>query len=97
ARLASRSTLFPYTTLFRSRSVAGVIYVASRGGVHKSDDGGTTWRAVNRGLASLNIRSLVQSPTDPKTLYAGTNGSGLYRSRDSGGTWVSMPPVRSAN
>jgi len=79
------------------RSVAGVIYVASRGGVHKSDDGGTTWRAVNRGLASLNIRSLVQSPTDPKTLYAGTNGSGLYRSRDSGGTWVSMPPVRPAS
>ena len=85
------------STMVLDRSVAGVIYVASRQGVHKSDDGGTTWKAVNRGLASLNIRSLVQSPTDPKTLYAGTNGSGLYRSRDSGGTWVSMPPVRPAS
>ena len=76
------------------RAVAGAIYVASREGVHKSEDGGTTWNAINRGLASLNIRSLIQSPTDPKTLYAGTNGSGLYRSRDGGEAWVSLPPVR---
>lgn len=77
------------------RATAGVIYVASREGVHKSEDGGVSWKAINRGLGSLNIRSLVQSPTDPKTFYAGTNGSGLYRSRDRGETWVSMTPVRS--
>lgn len=73
---------------------AGVIYVASRAGVHKSEDGGTAWKAINKGLASLNIRSLVQSPTDPRAFYVGTNGSGLYRSRDGGDTWVSLPPVR---
>ncbi|MBI4402243.1 MAG: hypothetical protein HY581_11495 [Nitrospirae bacterium] len=76
------------------RAAPGVLYVASREGVHKSEDGGTMWRAINKGLASLNIRSLAQSPTDPKTFYVGTNGSGLYRSRDGGETWVSMPPVR---
>jgi len=79
------------------RSTAGAIFIASREGVHKSEDGGATWRAINKGLASLNIRSLAQSPTDPKTFYAGTNGSGLYRSRDRGETWVSMPPVRPAS
>jgi len=79
------------------RAIAGVIYVASREGIHKSGDGGMTWSAINKGLASLNVRSLAQSPTDPKTLYVGTNGSGLYRSRDGGDKWEPMPPVRAAN
>ncbi len=76
------------------RSQPGVVFVASRQGVHKSSDGGKSWKAVIRGLGSLNIRSLVQSPTDPQILYAGTNGSGLYRSRDRGETWDALPPIR---
>ncbi len=77
------------------RAKAGVVYVASREGVHKSEDGGITWIPINKGLASLNVRSLAQSPTDPKMFYVGTNGSGLYRSRDEGDRWEPMPPVRS--
>lgn len=76
------------------RARPGRIYLATREGVHKSEDGGTTWTARNDGFASLNLRSLVQSPTDPETFFAGTNGSGLYRSPDGGKTWVPMPPVR---
>jgi hypothetical protein len=30
-------------------------------------------------------------PRNLETLYAGTNGSGLYRSTDAGGTWTAMP------
>jgi len=30
-------------------------------------------------------------PKDLRTLYAGTNGSGLYRSTDAGGTWTGVP------
>ncbi len=71
----------------------GVIYVASRQGVHKSEDGGMSWTAKNEGFDSLNMRSLVQSPRDPLTLYAGTNGSGLYRTRDGGDHWEHMPEV----
>jgi photosystem II stability/assembly factor-like uncharacterized protein len=72
------------------RATAGVMYVASREGVYKSVDDGATWKAINTGLATLNIRSLVQSPTDPRVLYVGTNGSGLYRSRDGGENWEPM-------
>jgi len=75
------------------RSTANVIYAASRQGVHRSEDGGATWRALNEGVGSLNVRSLVQSPTDPRMWYVGTNGSGLYRSDDRGEHWVSVPPV----
>jgi photosystem II stability/assembly factor-like uncharacterized protein len=75
------------------RTRKGVVYLAGRDGVHRSDDGGATWKTFNQGLATTNVRSIAQSPTDPKLIYAGTNGSGLYRSRDAGETWEPMPPV----
>ncbi|MBI5855807.1 MAG: hypothetical protein HZB35_11400 [Nitrospirae bacterium] len=76
------------------RAQAGTLYVASRQGVHRSEDGGKTWKTLNNGLATLNIRSLAQSLIDPNVWYVGTNGSGLYQSRDRGETWMPMPPVR---
>jgi photosystem II stability/assembly factor-like uncharacterized protein len=75
------------------RARAGVLYVAARDGIHRSEDGGQTWIALNEGLSSTNIRSLVQSRINPKQFYAGTNGSGLYRSLDGGGHWESLPSV----
>ena len=78
------------------RTRKGVIYLAGRDGVHRSEDGGMTWKAVNNGLATTNVRSIAQSATDPGLFYAGTNGSGLYRSRDSGETWEPMPPLSHA-
>ncbi len=78
------------------RTKKGMIYLAGRDGVHRSDDGGATWSTFNRGLNTTNVRSIAQSPTDPKLLYAGTNGSGLYRSRDAGETWEPMPSIGSS-
>jgi photosystem II stability/assembly factor-like uncharacterized protein len=75
------------------RAKKGVIYLAGRDGVHRSEDGGATWNTINAGLLTTNVRSIAQSETDPKLFYAGTNGSGLYRSRDAGETWEPMPPV----
>ncbi len=75
------------------RTRRGVIYITGRDGVHLSEDGGVTWRAINSGFASTNIRTIAQSATDPHVFYAGTNGSGLYRSQDAGETWESMPVV----
>jgi photosystem II stability/assembly factor-like uncharacterized protein len=75
------------------RSKKGVIYITGRDGVHCSADGGATWKTLNKGFASTNIRSIAQSATDPDLFYAGTNGSGLYRTRDAGETWEPMPAV----
>ena len=71
----------------------GSLYAASRKGVYKSLDNGATWKASNNGLQSLNIRSLVISPCDPGTMYVGTNGTGLYRSRNGGEHWDAVPLV----
>jgi len=34
-----------------------------------------------------DARALAINPTTPTTLYAGTNGNGVFKSTDSGGTW----------
>jgi photosystem II stability/assembly factor-like uncharacterized protein len=73
------------------RTKRGVIYLAGRDGVHRSEDGGVTWNTLNNGFSTTNIRSIAQSETDPRLFYAGTNGSGLYRSHDAGETWEPMP------
>jgi photosystem II stability/assembly factor-like uncharacterized protein len=80
-------------SMILDRTKKGVIYLGGREGVHRSEDGGTTWSTLNKGLATLNVRSLAQSATDPKLFYLGTNGSGLYRSKNAGETWEPMTPV----
>jgi photosystem II stability/assembly factor-like uncharacterized protein len=80
-------------SMILDRTKKGVIYLAGRDGVHRSSDGGATWKAMNTGFSTTNVRALVQSATDPELFYAGTNGSGLYRSRNAGETWESMPPL----
>ena len=79
------------------RTRKGVIYLGGREGIQRSEDGGNTWTTLNKGLATLNVRSLAQSATDPKLFYLGTNGSGLYSSKDAGETWGPMPPVDSTH
>ncbi len=81
-------------SLLLDRTRTGVLYVIGREGVFRSEDRGATWKALNTGLATLNVRSIAQSLIDPKTFFVGTNGSGLYRSRDGGETWEPMPPVK---
>ena len=75
------------------RSRKGLLYIIGRDGVHRSGDGGMTWVTLNKGFTSTNVRSIAQSTVDPDVLYAGTNGSGLYRSLDAGETWEPMAPL----
>jgi photosystem II stability/assembly factor-like uncharacterized protein len=57
------------------------------GGVLKTTNAGRDWRPVQRGIVTLNARSLIVAPTSPQILYAGTD-AGLFRSDDAGGDWV---------
>jgi photosystem II stability/assembly factor-like uncharacterized protein len=78
------------------RTRKGVIYLAGREGIFRSDDGGMRWKALNEGLATTNVRALTQSPSNAAVWYAGTNGSGLYRSANHGESWEPMPAVKAA-
>jgi photosystem II stability/assembly factor-like uncharacterized protein len=77
------------------------VYVGSAsGGVWKSMDGGTTFKAIFDKQPSLSIGSLAVDPSDPKTVWVGTGeswvrnsvsvGTGIYRSRDGGDNWEQL-------
>jgi photosystem II stability/assembly factor-like uncharacterized protein len=55
--------------------------------IFKSTDSGGTWTAANKGLPISPIFALAINPTNPATLYAGTN-FGVFKSTDSGVTWA---------
>ncbi len=70
---------------------ADILYVTNRQGVARSQDGGETWEYRNTGLTNLNIRAMAISALDSDMLFVGTNGKGLFRSRNSGLSWESLP------
>jgi photosystem II stability/assembly factor-like uncharacterized protein len=67
-------------------------------GLLASDDGGSTWRAPERGLEDQRVLSLASSPTDARAgtsvVYAGTEPSNLYRSEDGGRSWQRLSALR---
>jgi BNR/Asp-box repeat len=62
--------------------------------VYSSTDAGETWAPVAWPRNGQNgIRTLLLAPTQPSTLYIGTEGAGLYRTRDAGNSWELLPGV----
>lgn len=64
------------------------LYVAGHDVFQMSDDGGRTWAAVIHNLPGTDIHAFSTSPLQPDRLYAFVVGHGLYRSEDSGASWV---------
>jgi len=68
----------------------GTVYLAaSHGGIHKSLDGGITWRAV---YEAGGIGGIAADPADPANVYAIRGGGRvayLLASHDHGETWTS--------
>jgi hypothetical protein len=67
------------------------LYVAADDGVHVSTDRGLNW-TLGGGL-SAPVDSLELDTTTPvgaRVLYAGVNGSGVFRSTDGGANWTSV-------
>jgi photosystem II stability/assembly factor-like uncharacterized protein len=65
----------------------GVVFIATRKGVYRSDDAGKTWRRLNVTDEPLQFWSIAISPRDPDLMFAGTAPVGFFRSDDAGETW----------
>jgi len=78
----------------RHRTVAGYLGGGPGSGLHKSTDGGETWKALKNGIPNSNLGKigLAMSPFNSKVIYAAieldrTKG-GFYMSSNGGQTWV---------
>lgn len=62
--------------------------------VYRSTDAGGTWTPLGVDAPELDgqsIGSVMVAPTEPRTLFAGTNKGALLISRDGGNHWSSQP------
>lgn len=68
------------------------IFVGTIGeGVFRSTDGGETFVRASEGMfVECDVRALAVHPSDPRTLYLGTE-EGLFRSSDGGDFWMAVP------
>ena len=77
----------------RTRTVAALVNGGPGSGIHKSVDGGKTWRQLRSGLprADMGKIGLAVSPFDSRVVYAtielAHRKGGFYRSADGGETW----------
>ena len=83
--------LSPYLLVFTDVAVMGNILFVSNGhgtdnlgGVFRSDDNGTHWTPMNKGLVDSNVNTLAVIGSN---LFAGTESNGVYLSTDSGKSW----------
>ena len=77
----------------RRRHVWTLINGGPGSGIHKSVDGGETWRKLEGGLPTgdLGRIGLASAPSDPQRIYAmieaDEDGKGVYHSNDFGESW----------
>ncbi len=77
----------------RLRNVAVLMDGGPGTGIHKSEDGGETWRELTVGLPDVNMgkTGIAISPIDPDILYAtielANRTGGFWRSEDGGESW----------
>ena len=65
--------------------VKNTIYAATLDGIYKSNDEATSWKRI--GLDGVPSFSIVIDPKNPKVIYVGTLGEGIYKSIDGGMSW----------
>lgn len=81
------------TTHQRFRTVAALVNGGPKSAIHKSYDGGKTWRKLSSGIPGKEKGKigLAISPINPDVVYAtielAHRKGGFWRSADAGGTW----------
>ena len=82
-----------------SKSNPKVVYVMTRNGMARSDNGGASWTPLAQTLKdpsniSINrpgsVRAIAVDPANSSIVYAGSGTGGLFKSLDAGETWTAL-------
>jgi serine/threonine protein kinase len=98
--MAGQGGLCLHTILPHPTETGRLIVGISAGGVYRTDDGGRTWEARNRGIRvtflperypefGQCVHKIVRHPDRPDRLFL-QNHWGLHRSDDSADTWIDI-------
>ncbi|WP_223066994.1 carbohydrate binding domain-containing protein [Paenibacillus caui] len=91
------SNIFVWNYPLASDRVDGSkFYLYKEGTLYKSTDGGATWSAANTGLPKESWHSVQAAPGACGEVWISLNGSGLYRSTNSGDTFSKIQGVQKA-
>jgi len=69
-----------------------VLHVATLSGWYRFEQNGREWRQTRRDLSYWTLTCMSVDPDDPKKIYAGTEHSGLFYTRDAGAHWHRAEP-----
>jgi uncharacterized protein (TIGR03437 family) len=88
-KLAGSLPSDPPTALAADPVSPGLLYAGGLDGIHKSTDGGLTWRLVRAApmVSYPGVLQIAVDPVDPRRVFAIGFGEGLLRSDDRGETW----------
>jgi len=85
-RKVTRSNLIALGLGYFGRNNCSRHYIAAGNGVHRSTDGGRTWRILT-GWRTEEILGVLPDPVDSNVIFAATV-EGLFKSTDDGKTWL---------
>ena len=68
------------------------LHVATFSGWYRFEQDGKEWKKTKRDLTYWTLTCLSVDSEDPKTIYAGTEHSGLFYTKDAGAHWHRTNP-----
>ena len=68
------------------------LHVMTHSGWYRFEKNGGSWNQVERDLTFWNLSCIAVDPEDPRTVYGGTEHSGLFYTHDGGESWTRSSP-----
>lgn len=75
------------TLLAIDPATSSIVYAVSTRGLHKTTDGGASWKPLFEGKSSVTVTSIAIGSQSPETLYLGSI-RGVSKSTDGGHSWI---------